>query len=652
MRYNIVSTQRTRVLTNENEVFKMATYEFKSESKRMLDLMINSIYTHKEIFLREIISNASDALDKLYYKSLSDENITFDREKFFIRITPDKDARTITISDGGIGMSRNELEENLGTIAKSGSFAFKAENEKKDDVDIIGQFGVGFYSAFMVAKNVTVKSRKFGSDEAYKWYSEGADGYEIEPCDKATAGTEIILALKDNTDDENYDQYLEEFTIRNLVKKYSDYIKYPIKMMVTKQRLKEQPKDADKDAKPEYESYTEDEVLNSMVPLWRKNKSELSEDDYNNFYKEKFFDYENPLKTIHTSADGTLSYTALLFIPSRPPFDYYTKDFKKGLALYTNGVMIMDKCEDLLPDYFGFVRGLVDSADLSLNISREILQHDRQLKTIAAHLKKKIKSELLNMQKNDRENYDKFYEAFKRPLKFGVYDNYGVNKDFLADLIMFWSSSEKKNVTLSEYVERMKDDQEFIYYASGETVEQIDHLPQVENVKDKGYEILYLTEDVDEFAIKILDTYKEKKFKSVSSADLNLEDETAKAEEAVAEETSKDLFTAMKDILGDRVVKVKPTTRLKNHPVCITNEGDVSLEMEKILGAMPNGGVKAQRVLEINIKHPMFEKLKAAESDSDKLKKLTEVAYGCALLVEGMGVDDAAGFADSVCELV
>lgn len=453
----------------------MATYEFKSESKRMLDLMINSIYTHKEIFLREIISNASDALDKLYYKSLSDDNIEFDREKFYIRITPDKDARTLTITDGGIGMNRDELEENLGTIAKSGSLAFKSENEKCDDVDIIGQFGVGFYSAFMVGKSVTVKSRKFGSDEAFKWYSEGADGYEIEPCDKDTTGTEIIIALKDNTDDENYDTYLEEYTIRNLIKKYSDYIKYPIKMMVTKQKLKDATEEEKKkdDYKPEYESYSEDDVLNSMVPLWRKNKSELSDDDYNNFYKEKFFDYENPLKTIHTSADGMLSYTALLFIPSHAPFDYFTKDYKKGLSLYTNGVMIMDKCEDLLPDYFGFVKGLVDSADLSLNISREILQHDRQLKTIAAHLKKKIKSELLNMQKNDRETYDKFYDAFKRPLKFGVYDNYGAEKDFLSDLLMFYSSTEKKQVTLGEYIDRMKDGQEFIYYASGEQLNRL-----------------------------------------------------------------------------------------------------------------------------------------------------------------------------------
>lgn len=632
----------------------MATYEFKSESKRMLDLMINSIYTHKEIFLREIISNASDALDKLYYKSLSDDNIEFDREKFYIRITPDKDARTLTITDGGIGMNRDELEENLGTIAKSGSLAFKSENEKCDDVDIIGQFGVGFYSAFMVGKSVTVKSRKFGSDEAFKWYSEGADGYEIEPCDKDTTGTEIIIALKDNTDDENYDTYLEEYTIRNLIKKYSDYIKYPIKMMVTKQKLKDATEEEKKkdDYKPEYESYSEDDVLNSMVPLWRKNKSELNDDDYNNFYKEKFFDYENPLKTIHTSADGMLSYTALLFIPSHAPFDYFTKDYKKGLSLYTNGVMIMDKCEDLLPDYFGFVKGLVDSADLSLNISREILQHDRQLKTIAAHLKKKIKSELLNMQKNDRETYDKFYDAFKRPLKFGVYDNYGAEKDFLSDLLMFYSSTEKKQVTLGEYIDRMKDGQEFIYYASGETIEQIDKQPRVESVKDMGYEILYLTEDVDEFAIKILSKYKDKEFKSVASAELGGEDEKTKAEESVAEETSKDLFAAMKDVLGDKVVSVKPTVRLKNHPVCITSEGEISLEMEKILGQMPNGGAKAQRVLEINIKHPLFEKLKAAADKPDELKKLTEVVYGCALLAEGMNVENAADFADSVCDLI
>ena len=630
----------------------MAKYEFKSESKRMLDLMINSIYTHKEIFLRELISNASDALDKLYYKSLGDENITFDRENFYIRIIPNKENRTLTICDKGIGMGKEELEENLGTIAKSGSFAFKSENEKCDDVDIIGQFGVGFYSAFMVAKSVEVKSKKFGTDEAFRWFSEGADGYDIEPCNMENDGTEIVIYLKDNTEDENYDSYLDEYTIRGLVKKYSDYIKYPIKMMVTKHKMKEKAEDAKDDAAPEYESYTEDEVLNSMVPLWRKNKAEITEEDYNNFYKESYYDFENPIKTIHTSADGTLSYNALLFIPSRPPFDFYSKEFKKGLSLYTNGVMIMEKCEDLLPDYFSFIKGLVDSADLSLNISREILQHDRQLKTIASHLKKKIKNELLNMLKNNREDYEKFYDNFKRLLKFGMYDNYGADKDFLVDLIMFVSSKEKKLTTLAEYVERMSDEQEFIYYASGETVEQVDRLPQTESVREKGYEILYFTEDVDEFAIKILGKFMDKEFKSVSSADLNLEDEASKAEQAIAEETEKTLFEAMKNILGEKVVAVKPTTALKNHPVCITSEGEISLEMEKVLNTMPNGGVKAQRVLQINIKHPVYEKLKAAENNNDVLTKLTNVLYGCALLVEGMSIENSAEFADNVCELM
>lgn len=630
----------------------MSVHEFKSESKRMLDLMINSIYTNKEIFLRELISNASDALDKLYYLSLSDENISFDRENFFIRITPDKENRTLSISDYGIGMSRDELEENLGTIAKSGSLSFKTENEKKDDVDIIGQFGVGFYSAFMIAKKVTVKSRKFGEENAFCWFSEGVDGYEIEECSMDRFGTEIILELKENTEEEDYDKYLEEYTIRALIRKYSDYIKYPIKMMVTRQKAKDKPENSPEDAPIEYESYTEDNTLNSMIPMWRKNKTELTDEDYNNFYKEKFFDYDNPVKTIHTSTDGTLSYTALMFIPSHPAFDYYTKEYKKGLALYTNGVMIMDKCEDLLPDYFGFIRGLVDSADLSLNISREILQHDRQLKTIAMHLKKKIKSELLAMQKNDREAYEKFYENFKRPLKFGMYDNYGAEKDFLVDLIMFCSSNEKKLVTLKEYVDRMKDGQEFIYYATAETVEQADRLPQTENIKDKGFEVLYLTEDVDEFAIKILSKYSEKEFKSVSSADLNLEDETVKAEESIAEETNKTLFEAMKEALNEKVVDVRPNARLKNHPVCITSEGEVSLEMEKILNAMPNGNIKAQRVLEINIKHPVFEKLKAVENDKDKLIKLTNVIYNCALLIEGMTIENATDFTDNVCELL
>lgn len=629
----------------------MALRKFKSESKRLLDLMINSIYTHKEIFLRELISNASDALDKLYYKSLSDENITFDKDNFYIRITPDRDNNTLTISDRGIGMTKQELEDNLGTIAKSGSLAFKSENELKDDVDIIGQFGVGFYSAFMVAKSVTVKSRKFGSEEAFMWYSEGADGYKIEECTMEHPGTEITLVLKDDTDDEKYSEFLHEHTIRSLIKKYSDYIKYPIKMLVTKQKLKE---NEDKEAAPEYESYNEDDTLNSMIPLWRRNRSELNDEDYNNFYKDKFFDFQDPLRVIHTSADGAVSYRALMFIPSQPPFDYYTKEFKRGLQLYTNGVLIMDKCEDLLPDYFGFVRGLVDSADLSLNISREVLQHDRQLKIIAAHLKKKIKSELLNMQKDDRENYEKFYEAFKRPLKFGMYDKFGAEKDFLVDLIMFTSSAEDKLVTLKEYVDRMKDGQSCIYYACGETNEQAARMPQTEAVREKGYEVLYFTEDVDEFAIKVLGKYMDKEFKSVSAADLDLEDETAKAAEAVAQEQNKDVLEKMKEYLGDKVFKVKASAKLKSHPVCISTEGEISLEMEKTLNAMPNGNgmMKAQRVLEININHPVFESLKKSAGDEDKLKKMTAVLYNLALLSEGLSIENAAEFADNTCDLI
>ncbi|MEE1013430.1 MAG: molecular chaperone HtpG [Clostridia bacterium] len=630
----------------------MASYEFKSESKRLLDLMINSIYTHKEIFLRELISNANDALDKLYYQSLTDETITFDKENFYIRLTPDTDARTLTISDKGIGMTREELEENLGTIAKSGSFAFKNEAEEKDGVDIIGQFGVGFYSAFMVAQKVVVKSKKFGSDEAYVWTSEGADGYDIEPCTMDAPGTEITLYLKADGEEETYGEFLQEYTIRNLVKKYSDYIKYPIKMQVTKQKLKE-TENQDENAQPEYESYTEDDVLNSMVPLWRRNKSELTEEDYNNFYRDKFFDFEDPLKVIHTSADGAVSYNALLFIPTRPPFDYYTKEFKRGLQLYTNGVLIMDKCEDLLPDYFGFVRGLVDSADLSLNISRETLQHDRQLKTIAAHLKKKIKSELLALLKNDREKYEQFFESFKRPLKFGMYDNYGAEKDFLSDLILFYSSTEQKPVTLKEYVERMKEEQTAIYYACGESVEQIDHMPRTEMVKEKGYEILYFTEDVDEFAIKVLGKYMDKDFCSVAAADLDLEDETAKAADAVAQEQNKDLLEAMKEALGDKVVKVKASGKLGSHPVCMSSEGEISLEMEKTLNAMPGGGgMKAQRVLEVNQNHPVFARLKDAAGDKEKLAKLAGVLYNCALLIEGLPIEDTTAFVDDACDLM
>lgn len=625
----------------------LATKEFKSESKRLLDMMINSIYTHKEIFLRELISNANDALDKLYYKSLTDENIAFDRENFYIRITADKEKRLLTITDTGIGMDKSELEDNLGTIAKSGSLAFKNENELKDDVDIIGQFGVGFYAAFMVADCVSVVSKKFGSDEAYLWQSRGADGYEILPATMDGHGTQITLSIKPNTDDENYDEFLDQYRLRAIVKKYSDYIKYPIKMLVSKSRLKEGTEN-------EYEDYTEDETLNSMIPIWKKSKSELKDEDYNNFYKEKFYDFENPLKTIHTSADGIISYTALLYIPSRAPFDYYTKEFEKGLQLYSNGVLIMDKCADLLPDYFGFVKGLVDSSDLSLNISREVLQHDRQLKSIAANIKKKIKNELAAMLKNDRQTYEKFYSAFSRPLKFGVYDNYGADKDFLKDLLLFYSSKEQKNVTLEEYVSRMAEEQKYIYYATGETIEKADRLPQTELIKEKGYEILYLTEDVDEFALKVLGSFAEKEFKSVSSSDLDVGSEEDSKAETETKEENKDLFSFLKETLGDKVTEVKATTRLKSHPVCISSAGDLSLEMEKVLNAMPNDQkVKAQRVLELNINHPIFEKLKMLyESDKDRLKKYADVLYNSALLIEGLTVEDPVAFSNHLCDII
>lgn len=625
----------------------LATKEFKSESKRLLDMMINSIYTHKEIFLRELISNANDALDKLYYKSLTDENIAFDRENFYIRITADKEKRLLTITDTGIGMDKSELEDNLGTIAKSGSLAFKNENELKDGVDIIGQFGVGFYAAFMVADCVSVVSKKFGSDEAYLWQSRGADGYEILPATMDGHGTQITLSIKPNTDDENYDEFLDQYRLRAIVKKYSDYIKYPIKMLVSKSRLKEGTEN-------EYEDYNEDETLNSMIPIWKKSKSELKDEDYNNFYKEKFYDFENPLKTIHTSTDGIISYTALLYIPSRAPFDYYTKEFEKGLQLYSNGVLIMDKCADLLPDYFGFVKGLVDSSDLSLNISREVLQHDRQLKSIAANIKKKIKNELAAMLKNDRQTYEKFYSAFSRPLKFGVYDNYGADKDFLKDLLLFYSSKEQKNVTLEEYVSRMAEEQKYIYYATGETIEKADRLPQTELIKEKGYEILYLTEDVDEFAIKVLGSFAEKEFKSVSSSDLDVGSEEDSKAETETKEENKDLFSFLKETLGDKVTEVKATTRLKSHPVCISSAGDLSLEMEKVLNAMPNDQkVKAQRVLELNINHPIFEKLKMLyESDKDRLKKYADVLYNSALLIEGLTVEDPVAFSNNLCDII
>lgn len=620
--------------------------QFKSESKRLLDMMINSIYTHKEIFLRELISNANDAIDKLYYISLADENIEFNRENFYIRISADKEKRLLTITDTGIGMDEAELEENLGTIAKSGSLAFKKTNELSEDIDIIGQFGVGFYSAFMVADCVTVVSRKFGSDKAFMWQSSGAEGYDIMPCDYKETGTQITLSIKKNTEDENYDEFLDEYKIRALVKKYSDYIKYPIKMLVTKSRKKE---DSD-----EYEDYTEDDVLNSMIPIWKKSKGELTDEDYANFYREKFYDFEAPAKVIHTKADGIVSYTALMFIPKRPPFDYYTKEFEKGLQLYSNGVLIMDKCSDLLPDYFGFVKGLVDSADLSLNISREILQHDRQLKSIASNIKKKIKSELESMLKNDRENYEAFYKSFARQLKFGIYDNYGADKDVLKDLIMFVSSDDKKYMTLNEYVESMAEEQKYIYYATGEDADKIAKMPQVEAVLDKGYKILYLTEDVDEFAVKVLGNYNEKEFKNVSASDLGLEsDEEAKKEQETKEE-NKEMFDLMAEALSGKVQSVKATTRLKNHPVCITSEGELSVEMEKVLNKMPTDNqVQAQKVLEININHKVFETLKNLfATDKEKLKKYTQVLYAGAQLIEGLSIDDPVEFTNSLCDLI
>ena len=625
----------------------MAMQQFKSESKRLLDMMINSIYTHKEIFMRELISNANDALDKLYYKSLSDENISFESDKFYIRISADKERRLLTISDTGIGMDKDELCENLGTIAKSGSLAFKKENELNDDIDIIGQFGVGFYAAFMVADHVSVLSKKFGSDEAYLWHSGGGDGFEITEAKKAEAGTEITLSIKKNTDDENYDEFLDEYRIKSLIKKYSDYIKYPIKMLTTKKKLKE-------GSENEYEDYKEDETLNSMIPIWKKSKSELSDDDYSNYYKERFFDFEDPIKTIHTSTEGLISYNALMYIPSHAPYDYYTKEFKKGLALYSNGVLIMDKCEDLLPDYFGFVRGLVDSSDLSLNISREILQHDRQLKTIASNIKKKIKSELELMLKNDRENYEKLYAAFSRPIKFGIYDNFGAEKDFLKDLVMFYSSSEKKSVTLAEYVSRMGEEQKYIYYATGENTDAIDRLPQTESVREAGYEILYLTEDVDEFSLKILASYDDKEFKSVSSSDLGIEnDDNSKAENDTKEQ-NKDLFEFLKKSLETKVSDVKASVRLKSHPVCISSVGEISLEMEKVLNAMPTDQkVKAERVLEINISHPIFEKLKSLYgTDRDTLSKYADVLYNSALLIEGISIEDPVAFSNNLCDII
>lgn len=634
----------------------MKMKQFKAESKRLLDLMINSIYTHKEIFLRELISNASDAIDKLYYHALSDGTTGLNRDDFSIELSIDKDNRTLTITDNGCGMTKEELENNLGVIAKSGSLAFKQENESKEDIDIIGQFGVGFYSAFMVASNVKVYSRAYGSDEAYVWESNGAEGYTVEPCEKESNGTQIVLTIKEDTEDEKYSEFLESYRIQELVRKYSDYIRYPIRMEVEKTRMKEKAEgeEPDEEKAPEYETYTEIETLNSMVPIWRKNKNELTDEDYNSFYKEKFFDYSDPLKVIHTYTEGAATYHALLFIPAKAPYNYYTRDYEKGLKLYASGVLIMDSCKDLLPDHFSFVKGLVDSEDLSLNISREMLQHDRQLKVIASRLEKKIKSELLSMLKNDREKYEEFFKNFGLQLKYGVYNGFGTNKELLQDLLLFYSSSEQKLVTLEEYVSRMKEDQKYIYYAGGESREQIEKLPQTELVKEKGYEILYLTDDVDEFALQMMHDYNEKEFKSVSASDLDLDTEEEKKEFEKQAEENKDLLTFMKDALDGKVKAVVLSKRLKSHPVCLSNEGMLSIEMEKVLNAMPNDQkVKAERVLEINASHPIFEKLtKLHAEDQEKLKTYAQLLYTQAELIEGMPVEDPVAFSNAVCELM
>lgn len=625
----------------------MAKKQFKAESKRLLEMMINSIYSQKEVFLRELISNASDAIDKIYYKALTDDSLTFEKDSYYIKVAADKGNRTLTITDTGIGMTKEELENNLGVIAKSGSLSFKKENEIKDGHDIIGQFGVGFYAAFMVADVVTVISKALGSDEAYKWESTGADGYTIEQAEKETVGTEITLKIKENTEEEQYDEFLEEYRLKSIIKKYSDFIRYPIKMDVKGQRPKE-------GSENELEEYEEEQTINSMVPIWRKNKNELTDEDYENFYKEKHYGFDKPLKHIHISVDGTIRYNAILYIPEKMPFDYYSKEYEKGLELYSNGVLIMNKCADLLPDYFSFVKGMVDSEDLSLNISREILQHDRQLKLIAKNINKKIKSELKSLLKNEREKYEEFYKSFGRQLKYGVYSDFGTNKEVLQDLLMFYSSKEKKMVTLDEYVSRMPEDQKFIYYAAGESIERIDKLPQTELVADKGYEILYFTEDIDEFAIKMIMNYKEKEFKSVSSGDLGIEaDENQDKADEVKNE-NKELFDYMKNVLSDKVKDVRVSKRLKNHPVCLTADGEVTIEMEKILNAMPdNQNVKAEKVLEINANHEVFQSLQSAfENDKEKLDLYTKLLYNQALLIEGLPIQDPVEFTNDMCKVM
>ena len=626
----------------------MALQKFKAESKRLLDLMINSIYTHKEIFLRELISNASDAIDKLYYRSLTDGATGMNTSDFRIEIHPDKTNRTLTISDNGCGMTREELVQNLGTIADSGTFRFKEEHAMdQKETEIIGQFGVGFYSAFMVAKRVTVVSRAYGAEDAYQWKSEGAEGFSVSAAKRDTHGTDIILELKDDTEDEHYSEYLEQYRLTQLIKKYSSYIRYPIQMELEKSRKKE---DSD-----EYETYTEVETINSMGPLWKRQKSELTESDYNNFYADRFSDYEAPLRTIHTSAEGAVSYNALLFIPSHAPYDYYSKAYEKGLQLYANGVLIMDKCADLLPDYFSFVRGLVDSPDLSLNISREMLQHDRQLKVIASNIEKKIKSELLAMLKNDREKYETFFRAFGLQLKYGTYMDYGMHSEMLRDLLLFHSMKQDKLITLQEYVDAMPEGQTAIYYAAGETIQRIKAMPQLDRLEEKGYDVLFLTDDVDEFALTILHTFAEKEFKSITSGELSLETEEEKKASEEQAEASKPLLDTLREALSGKVKDVRLSSRLKNHAVCLSSDGPLSIGMEKVLNAMPVANkVKADRVLELNADHPLFAKLEAlqASGDTDTLKTYADVLFTQAQLIEGILPEDPAEYSEKVLQLL
>lgn len=628
----------------------MEKTEFKAESKRLLDLMINSIYTHKEIFLREIISNASDATDKRYYNAMVKGETGLNRDELSIDVAIDKENRILTVTDHGCGMSEEELNTNLGTIAKSGSLDFKTNQEKNDDIDIIGQFGVGFYSAFMVSKNVKVITRSEESAQGYVWESDGADGYTITPCQKDTVGTEIVMSIKDNTPDDDYDSYLDPYHIRGIIKKYSDYIRYPIHLPIEQRKVKE----GSDPENPEFETYIEIQTVNSMTPLWKKMPAQISEEEYQKFYKEKFIDYEDPMLTIHSNTEGSATYNALLFVPAHPPYDFYSKNFEKGLQLYASGVLIMDKCADLLPDYFAFVRGLVDSQDLSLNISREMLQHDRQLKLIATSLEKKIKSELLKLQKNDREKYEAFFETFGLQLKFGIYSDYGTHKEMLQDLIMFYSSTEKKLVTLNEYVERMKEDQTSIYYACGKTIDQINLLPQIEMFQEKGYEVLYLTDDVDEFALKVIRDYKEKPFKSIADGDIDLE--SAEEKEAAAQKTedNKSLLEFCTKALEGKVKAVKLSTRLKTHPVCLSSEGPISIEMERVLDTMPEPNYhKAERILEINANHPIFQTLcDVYPADEQKATAYVNVLYNQALLIEGLTIEDPVAYANAVCSLL